>query len=1035
MNKQPPPLLIYAMFLLSGCTGLVYEVVWTRRLFLLLGGTTYAITTVLVAFMSGLALGSYLAGRIADRLKQPGRFYGWIEIAIGVYVLAIPVLFELAEPLYRSVYPSVQNSPSVLTAFRFMVGWMVLIVPTTCMGATLPVLVRFVTLLGHSFGKSVGLLYGINTLGAFVGVTLAGFWLLPTFGLSAATWIAACGNLAIGLAAVLLLVRPIGGKRAEIRPEKTGPGRRSAAAALLTIKPGVHRAVLIGFFVSGFSAMVYQIAWTRALVQSLGSSTYAFTCILSAFILGLALGSLAVARWVDRWANPVRMFAVLEIGIALSAVIIVPIHGRVPDIVRSIIAQHHDQYGTMLTWQFLLIIAVTFVPTLMMGAIFPLVTRIMAATSGDSARTVGRAYAINTVGTILGSFLAGFVLIRSSVLGVQNSIVFAAVLNALVGGWLLFRAAGSNQKPAARLVPGAMALAAVFAIGLLGERWNRDKMMSAPYYYYENDASADIKNIKYYAEGVDSTVAAHESGGELVLTVNGKPDASTSLTDLPTQLLLGHIPALLTPDARDVCVIGLGSGITLAAVSQHPHFEHIDSVEISEEVIHAAEFFKPYIHDVLHSDPRVRSVRADGRNHLLLTDQTYDLIISAPSNPWMSGVASLFTREFYQLCEDHLTPNGSLCLWFQGYKMSPATYKIVLRTLFDVFDHVSVWETNRVDYLFFARRTADPIPLDGVMQRFGVPAVREDLYKIGTNHVGKVLGAFITSGRSLREWVADAPVHTDDNALLEFSAPRSLYASEHVGILNALIERQRSAFEELLTADPAAPDQQRIRRQTENAASARRAQLAGMAAFGRGDYSNGLRTMIDGYELDSNNFQLYQMIEETGKLVVQKHAATAATPEMAELLQRIPAMRRPLGSFARGAPLSVIGDELIRRGQAAADGGRWASAGDYARDAYDLNDRNPAAVSLLGTALYQIGELNEAADVLDRYLSFSPADGDINHIRAWVAVKSGDVDKAVACLEKAISGGAVTASAAFADPRFSPIRDDPRFKVVVDQAN
>lgn len=366
-------IIVYSLFLLSGCTGLIYEVVWSRELIFVLGGTTYAITTVLVAFMSGLGLGSYVAGRISDHLQQPGRAYGFLEIAIGLYALAVPLLLQTAEPLYRMLYLSVADMPWLLTGARFLVSSIVLLVPTTCMGATLPMLVRYITREGQAFGRSVSLLYGINTFGAMLGTMAAGFWLIPTWGLTYATVIAASINLLIGITAVWAFrssVQP--GTEQATKTRKTPPSKKKTAITPELVVTGSLRwAVLIAFGLSGFAAMVYQIAWTRALVMCVGSSTYAFTCILAAFIFGLALGSLAVARWVDRWRQPVLIVGALQLAIALSAIVIVPIHGHVPLIVKDLVAHYRNSYSTLLAYQFALIIAITVVPTLLMGAIFP----------------------------------------------------------------------------------------------------------------------------------------------------------------------------------------------------------------------------------------------------------------------------------------------------------------------------------------------------------------------------------------------------------------------------------------------------------------------------------------------------------------------------------------------------------------------------------------------------------------------------------------------------------------------------------------
>jgi spermidine synthase len=332
------------------------------------------------------------------------------------------------------------------------------------MGATLPVLVRYLTMHGRLLGRSVGYLYGINAFGAVLGTLAAGFLLIPGFGLLHTTWLAAAINIGIGVLAVNLLHQPVAAPAVATTPKsRTKTADQPGSAPLPRV---VRRVLLAGFAVSGFAAMVYQITWTRALVLAIGSTTYAFTCILAAFILGLAVGSIAIARWVDRWKNPVLAFGVFEVLIGLVAVVIVPIHGRIPLVVQSLVAAHYTQYATLLIWQFLLIIAVTFVPTFLMGAIFPLVIRALAADGDEPGATTGRVYLVNTVGTIAGSFLAGFVLIRSEVLGVQNSIILASVLNGLVGVALIVLA-----RPAAGRALMRRAALPIAGLGILCPRF------------------------------------------------------------------------------------------------------------------------------------------------------------------------------------------------------------------------------------------------------------------------------------------------------------------------------------------------------------------------------------------------------------------------------------------------------------------------------------------------------------------------------------------------------------------------------------
>lgn len=1029
MRKMPTALL-FVLFFLSGCTGLVYEVVWIRELVFVLGGTTYAITTVVVSFMSGLALGSFVAGRLAARLKQPGRAYGKLEIVIGLYALLVPLLLASAQPIYRSLYLRVEDAPGVLTAVRFLVSMAVLLLPTICMGATLPVLVRYVTLQGRAFGRSVGLLYGINTLGAVVGVSAAGFVLLPFFGLTWATRIAAAANLLVGLVSLLFM-----GQTAAPAEDAANAGARPTKGGrpepALAISKGLRRVVVVSFAVSGFAAMVYQICWTRALVLSVGSSTYAFTCILAAFILGLALGSLVIARWVDRWKQPVVVFGILELAIGLFAAVVVPIHGHVPNIVRDLVLQYRQTYGLLLAYQFALIMAITCVPTLLMGAVFPLVTRILASSEKESAAAVGNAYAINTVGTILGAFLAGFVMIRSEVLGVQYSIAAAALLNAGVGAWLLLKSAPSGASIRRRLLIAAPLTAAIPLVAVVAGQWDRHLLISAPY-LRERKLIRGQEEIVFFREGVDVTVAVVKATDgkrvELRLDVNGKPDASTTSGDMLPMLLVGHVPAMLCENGRQACVIGLGAGLTLGAVDCHPSFERIDCVEISEEVIQAAEYFRPYTNNVIGKAPRVNIIRADGRNHLLLTDRTYNLIVSQPSNPWITGEANLFTREFFHLCRNRLADDGVLCIWLQGYSTSAEQFRIIVRTLFDVFDSVSLWEPRLGDYMMIASRRPLSVPIDNLLERFNKTAVREDLYRLSMNSAGRVMGLMLTSGEPLRNWAASARVNTDDNALVEFMAPRNLYLPDRAlfDLEASLLSIGRSPLDEVIVAGGDSESHALFRRQMEGTMNARRYLNEGRLHGERRDLEAAMNASLKAYDSDPGNMEVMEQLGQIRAAILAAPPELARSPAVSAFMSRLNAIPRPVVAPRTGARLSDIARELESYAVGMLTRGNASLALPYLQEAADIDPDNRPVIQQMAKLIMEGGRLQQVAAYLDEVLGQSPGNGRLHYLRAGCAAQLGDAEKAVAHLGSAIKLQEIRADQIAADPVFFPIRNDAR---------
>ncbi len=990
--------IVYVLFVLSGATGLVYELVWTRELIFVFGGTTHAISTVLVAFMGGLGLGSYLAGRFSKNARNPGRVYGAIEIIIGVYALAVPLLLNLADPIYRAIYPSVATEPWLLTAARFVVGAGVLLVPTTLMGATLPLLVRYVTLHAGQAARWVGVLYGINTLGAVGGTLATGFYLIPVLGLTVTTGTAAGLNIAIGVAALALLRRPAGpppavadagngtpeapkspdAKRKELTDDRRK--HQPLQKPLWDTEALLRRVVLVTFALSGFAAMVYQIAWTRALILSIGSSTYSFTCILATFIFGLALGSLIVARWVDRWRDPVYVVGVLQLAVGAAAVLIQPLFGVLPYAVHAIVNRNPESHATVLALEFGLVVAITLVPTVLLGMLFPLITRIIAGADRDPAAAAGRAYAVNTLGTVIGSFLAGFVMIRgewrydiegalleSSGLGAQNSIIVAALASAAIGALLMALARGDRERPSGQRYGGIVGFAIVGVVGLLSSQWDKEALLTGPFRRgYDPSVVKDTYQVDYLADGVDMTVAVSHARMDirtLSLSVNAKSDASTSLGDMTTQLLLGHLPALMTPEARRVCVIGLGSGMTVSAIARHPQVERIDCIEISEEVIRANEYFAPFCDDVLRRDPRVRVIRNDGRNHLLLTNETYDLIVSEPSNPWIAGVANLFTREFFQICERKLRPGGAMCLWLQGYTISLDDFRLVVRTLNETFPFVSVWATSPTDYAMVAGREPFRVPLETFAGRISTPSVRSDLYRIAQTRPHDVLGRYLLSGEALRAWTGPGPIHTDDNAILEFSAPRQLYRRADHEIALSLAERAESPLGAVVAGDGNDPRWQRLLAETDGAREARKLRIAADSASRAGDDAMAARLLFQALERDPTHFDALTRLLDYRRLLASPDAA-GLTFDADAFIAAFEKIRFPTRADPLGESVEQITTRLREEAAYHAKAGRMALALAALAEAHDLTPANADVTIEYAAALHTAGSTAAAVELL-----------------------------------------------------------------------
>ena len=795
--------IIYICFLISGAAGLIYEVVWARQLSLFLGITTYANTAVITAYMAGLAAGSLVIGRLADRHGDSLRLYAWLEVGVGLYAATTPWLLTWMHAAYAGAAGSLGVTGTVSHLLRFALALLLLLVPTFLMGGTLPLLVRGLTSSFPDLAGVTGRLYGINTLGATLGTWAAGYLLLPGFGVRSTIFLGVLMNLGVA-AAILALRRRIA--PAEIatgkddKPPSPGKRVRRTAPEVDVLSPAVARALLIGFTISGFGALVYEIAWIRALTLIIGSSVYAFSTTLTTYLAGIALGSLLYARYLagGEGRRPAKtaghrpstgssyrlaQAAVLEVGIGLSAALGLPLIGLLPGLfLRGYQAGLHESFPLFQAFIFVLCFLLMFLPTLLLGALFPLLTSLWTRDAAAVGRGVGTAYAANTGGTILGALLGGVLLLPA--LGVQTSLLLAAGLHVAVGAafWLM-----RPEQLKGPLRYGA-AIAALLLFGLaawLVPPWDRALMTTGVFVNAPRLAAsqpgqtlrerAHERRLLYYAEGMDGVVSVTDTGEQRLLVINGKADAS-SKRDLPTQVLLGQLPILMHPDPQEVLVIGLGSGITVGSAATHGSIGRIDVLEISPEVVAASRFFAAEHGDVL-SDSRVNLIVADARNFLLAETQTYSVITSEPSNPWISGVSNLFTRDFFKLARSRLAPKGIMAQWLQTYSMSVEDVKTVLHTFQTIFPHVSVWVPMRGDLILIGTNEPQALDYARLEEALTLEEIRVDLARVGMDSPQKFLRKFLLGGRELASYTAGAPLNTDDRPRIEFNAPRNLYAN------------------------------------------------------------------------------------------------------------------------------------------------------------------------------------------------------------------------------------------------------------------
>ncbi|MFV2031942.1 MAG: fused MFS/spermidine synthase [Gammaproteobacteria bacterium] len=750
----------------SGAAALIYQVIWNRLLLVVFGSTTAATATVVAAFMGGMALGAWLLARYGNLVRRPARLYAILELSIAAYALLVPAILLSIGGLNSLVWETYYGQPLVLGAYRLVFGVLVLALPTVVMGATLPLLLRALEGRGPSSGL-VSYVYGLNALGGAAGAAASGFWLLPTLGNNRATLIGVGLNIAVSLGVYTTFRnRAAGGvhadqkSRALVTPDKQQ--RRLS----------INRLALV---IAGFAAIAYEIVWTRLLVLVNGSSTYTFSLVLTIYIAGLALGSLWIGKRVDHLRSAEMTFAHLQAAVALSAVVGIWLVTKMPYAALDVYAAAGISYSTSLAISTGTTVLALLPSSFLLGAAFPVSVKMIDPGGTRLFRPFGHAYAWTALGNVTGAIAAGAGLI--SIMGLQGSMRLLAATS-LVAALICLSTARipSIQRSLSVLVAGSLLISLV----LMGGNWDTLALTSgvfkqAPVYLGVGGGGAKLDQILsnyttvYYREGNQSVVSVVDrptlgATPHRLLSVDGKVDASTG-ADMSTQLLSGQLPVILHKAPSNILIIGLASGVTVGAVASYPQVESITVAEIEPAVVDAAKEFSAFNNRAL-DDTRVNLVLDDGRHFLRSTQSKFDIIISEPSNPWMSGPARLFTSEFFSEASARLEAGGLFAQWVPLYGLSTSLLKAELRTLVDIFPVVALFQVSQGDLLIVgSQQPLSSFKLDA--------ALTGGLASTGTEREN--FGArLITGDQGLRAWLGQGPRNTDNNGLLEFGAPRYL---------------------------------------------------------------------------------------------------------------------------------------------------------------------------------------------------------------------------------------------------------------------
>jgi spermidine synthase len=779
--------LLLLLFVGSGCAALIYEIVWFQLIELVIGSSAVSLGVLLGTFMGGMCLGSLLLPRFVSPQQHPLRAYAMLEAGIGVLGLIVLV----AVPLVGSVYTATAMHGMLGIVWRGLLCAICLLPPTLLMGATLPAIARWVetTPTGVSW---LGYFYGSNIAGAVFGCLFAGFYLLRVHNMAVATVVAVAINFAVAAMGLALSRRA---------PHRPAIQEDDAARA-----PSVPRAnaIYVAIGLSGLSALGAEVIWTRLLSLMLGASVYTFSIILSVFLIGLGVGSSGgsllarsgKSRTALAWSQLLLTFAV-----AWSAWMIarwLPYWPINPSLSPS----------PWITFQVDLIRALVavFPAACLWGASFPLAIAAVVAPGQDAGRLVGRVYAANTVGAILGSLLFSVLVIPTVGTKVGEQLLIAvAIVSALVVFASTMGAKDEappkrDARPVQRMGTASLiGVAAVVLVALvMTARVPKVPDGLVAYGRFLPTYTTEPKYL-YVGEGMNSSIAvSEEESGARNFHVAGKVEASSLPQDMRLQRMLGHLSAFLANDPKTVLVVGFGAGVTAGSFVTYPGIKRIVICEIEPLIPRVVSTYFTRENYNVAQDPRVEIVYDDARHFILTTREKFDVITSDPIHPWVKGAATLYTDDYFELVKKHLNPGGVVTQWVPLYESFPAVVKSELATFFKVFPDGTVWSNDingkGYDVVLAGHATPQPINLDSVQARLARPenaTVAQSLAEVGFPSTLSLFATYGGQARDLAPWLVDAEINHDSDLRLQYLAGMGLNTYQNAGIYDEMLQYRR----------------------------------------------------------------------------------------------------------------------------------------------------------------------------------------------------------------------------------------------------
>jgi len=768
-----------AVFTASGFAGLIYESIWSHYLKLFLGHAAYAQTLVLMIFMGGMALGAWIASRLSPRWANLFLAYALIEAAIGLAALAFhPVFVTVTGLAFEKLFPAL-GSPLAVHIAKWLIGAALILPQSVALGMTFPLMTGGVLrVVPQRAGYAIAMLYFTNSLGGAIGVLASVFYFIPLVGLPGTLAAAGVVNLAVAAAAIML-------------PRTRASGAAATASTTAGAPVPQLRLLLAVAALTGMSSFMYEVGWIRMLALVLGSSTHAFELMLSAFILGIAAGGLWVRGRMDTTSDTVRLLAWVQLAMGMAALATLPLYGETFGAMEAVLhalAKTESGYLAFNVVSHALCLAIMFPAAFCAGMTLPLITTSLLR-RGATERAIGQVYAVNTAGTIAGVLLAvhvGFIF-----LGLKGIIIAGAVVDLALGAALLAVSPGGSQPrrlawPLAAAVSGAAVLGAMLFVHF-------DALLMASGIYRDGERLPPDQRVLLELHGKTATAAVTGSAHGISVRTNGKVDGTVIMdggvpvTDEITMTLAGALPLFLAPQARHVANIGFGTGMTTHVLLASSTIERVDTIEIEPAMVQAGELLRRANWRAL-DDPRSRFHFEDAKTYFAAHQERYDVIVSEPSNPWMSGVANLFSLEFYRDVRRYLRPGGLFIQWIQLYETTPKLAATIVAALEENFPDYEFWLANNNDLLIVAVNGGTvPVP---DASAFDNPALRKELERFHIANLDDLALHRVAGRAALAPYFAafGVPPNSDFFPVLELNAPLARYMHSYTSDLAVLAQ-------------------------------------------------------------------------------------------------------------------------------------------------------------------------------------------------------------------------------------------------------